>query len=86
MGTGTLTEPLQESDKQYNLPLGGGGEGVPLFRWGSGELGDVASGILGGGEVDAVGLDDVTDKGSHGDTAVLDLGLTEPGDGGVLGL
>jgi hypothetical protein len=49
-------------------------------------LGDVASGILGGGEVDAVGLDDVTDKGSHGDTAVLDLGLTEPGDGGVLGL
>eukprot|EP01083_Nonionella_stella_P219957 787424_1 len=87
MRAGRFAEPLEESDEEDDLPLGGGGEGVPLFRRRSGGAGE--GGAVEGdgpGEADAVGLDDVSYEGGHGDAAVLDFGVTEEGDGVVVGV
>ena len=75
---------LQESYEEHNLKLGSKRDGIPLLR--GGEIGTGVGGTghgLGPGE-DEVGLDDVSDEGSHGNTAMLDLSMTEPPDGGCL--
>ena len=77
-------EPLEESNKTNDLGLGLEGHGVPLG--GRGEVGRGHHVSLGGecpGE-DVVALDDVPDKGGHGNTAVFDLGLSEESDGSFL--
>ncbi len=35
---------------------------------------------------DEVGLNNVSNEGEHGNTSVLDLGLTKPSDGGLISL
>mmetsp|Transcript_24676 Transcript_24676/g.34827 ORF Transcript_24676/g.34827 Transcript_24676/m.34827 type:complete len:259 (-) Transcript_24676:66-842(-) len=87
MVTGRLREPFQESNEKDDLPLGGIRKSIPLLRRGSSGEG-VRRSISGDreGEVNSVGLDDVSDEGSHGNTAVLDLSMTQEGDGGFVGL
>jgi hypothetical protein len=82
-----LTELLQESNKNDDLPLGDIRKGIPLLRRRSGlerERGTVS--CNGPGEVDSVGLNDVTDEGSHGNTSVLDLSMTQEADAGLVAL
>ena len=76
-----LGVPLEEPDEEDDLPLGGGGEGVPLLRRGSGREGERAAVERDRpGEVEPVGLDDVPDERRHGDASVLDLGLPKERD------
>lgn len=73
--------PLEESNKSNDLGLGREGEGVPLGR--RGEIRGRHHVSLGGecpGE-DKVALDNVSNKGGHGNTSVLDLSLSEESDG-----
>lgn len=77
-------EPLEESNESNDLCLRGKGEGVPLGRRGKvGSGHHVSLGGQGPWE-DKVGLDAVSNKGGHGDTSVLDLGLSEESDGSFL--
>jgi hypothetical protein len=70
--------PFQESDKGNDLDLGNKRKSIPLFRRRKigRRVGDSRR-SQGPGE-DKVGLDNVSNKGSHGDTSVLDLGLAKP--------
>jgi hypothetical protein len=62
-------------------------ESIPLFRRGTGIRGKGHAGQgHGPGEMNAVGLDNVSDKGSHRNTSVLDLGMTQKGNRGIVGL
>jgi len=85
VGTSGLREPLEEANKEDDLPLGSVGEGIPLLRGAAGGSGDTAT-DGGPGEGDAVGLDDVANEGGHGNTAVLDLGVAEEANGGLIAL
>merc|ERR1719456_1616355 len=83
---------LEEANRADDLELGRRGEGIPLVRRAAGRRdvtegdgGDVRvhradRGLERPREVDAVGLEAVADEASHGDTAVLDLGVAEPAD------
>jgi hypothetical protein len=80
-----LREVFQETNEENDLPLCGIGKSVPLLRWGSGFEGIRGSVQCHGSRpVDSVGLDNVSDKGSHGHTAVLDLRMTQESDGSSL--
>ena len=78
---GQFAVKFKESNEQDDLKAGGEGEGIPLLggRKVSGREGSAVH-SHGPGEMD-VGLHAVADEGGHGDTAVLDLGLSEPSDG-----
>ena len=83
---GELTVELEEANEEDDLNAGGEGKGIPLLgrrKASGGEGGSVQS--HGPGEVE-VGLHAVTDEGGHGDTAVLDLGLSEPSNGELIAL
>jgi len=79
-----LVPDLEESDDGNDLPLGVDVNQVPLFlglqiggrRHGTGERLRPAE--------NQVGLDAVSDEGSHGNTSVLDLGLSQESDGGLV--
>mmetsp|Transcript_374 Transcript_374/g.786 ORF Transcript_374/g.786 Transcript_374/m.786 type:complete len:257 (+) Transcript_374:270-1040(+) len=87
MGASGLGVPFEETDEKDDLPLSGGGEGIPLFWWGSGGGGEGSS-VEGNwpGEVDSVRLDDVTYERGHGDTSVFDFRLTEECNGLIVGV
>lgn len=74
-------EPFEESNESDNLGLGRKWKGIPLGRRGkiSGRM-HVSVGGKGPRE-DEVALNNVSDKGGHGNTSVLDLGLSEESDG-----
>mmetsp|Transcript_14263 Transcript_14263/g.33713 ORF Transcript_14263/g.33713 Transcript_14263/m.33713 type:complete len:338 (+) Transcript_14263:104-1117(+) len=86
---------LQESNEDEDLQLGRGGERVPLVRGSAGgrDVGEADGRQVGQvgrarerrlevpREADAVRLHAVADEGSHGDAAVLDLGVAVPADG-----
>jgi hypothetical protein len=77
VGSVGLREVLQESNEEDDLPFRGIGKGVPLL-WGRSSSKRERGTVEGHGprEVDSVGLHDVTDEGSHGNTSVLDLSVT----------
>mmetsp|Transcript_13970 Transcript_13970/g.39761 ORF Transcript_13970/g.39761 Transcript_13970/m.39761 type:complete len:302 (-) Transcript_13970:268-1173(-) len=80
-----LGELLQEPDEEDDLPLGSIREGIPLLWRRTGVEREWRS--LGGHwprPVDAVGLHDVPDEGRHGNASVLDLGLSQESDGGLV--
>lgn len=82
---GGLGEPLQKANEQNDLPLCSKRKGVPLFRRRAGCIGEWrAIKRSWPGKVDSVGLDNVSNKGSHGDTAVLDLRMAQKGNGGLI--
>ena len=85
VGSVGLREVFQETNEKDDLPLSGIRESVPLLRRGHGLVDGT---IVGSGprEVDSVGLNDVTNEGSHGNTSVLDLSLTQETDTGFLAL
>ena len=83
---GQFAVKFKEANEENDLNAGGEGEGIPLLggrKVGGGE-GSAVHGH-GPGEVD-VGLHAVADEGGHGDTAVLDLGLSEPANGELVTL
>ena len=83
---GQFAVKFKETNEENDLNTGGEGEGIPLLggrKVGGGE-GSAVHGH-GPGEVD-VGLHAVADEGGHGDTAVLDLGLSEPANGELIAL
>jgi hypothetical protein len=74
------TYEFEESNKGENLKLGGIRDGIPglrsrsnLWEWGSVHL-------HGPWESDSVSMDNVTNKGKHGNTAVLDFGFSQETD------
>ena len=87
MSTRGFGVPFEESNKKDDLPFGSGGERIPLFWWRAGSRGE-GSAVEGNwpGEVNAVGLDNVSHEGGHGHASVLDFGLTQEGNGGVVGV
>lgn len=87
VGGGELGVELKETDREDDLDPGSDGESIPLL--GGGEVGGGEGFATEGhapGPVQVIGLGDVSDKRHHGDTAVLDLGMTEPSDGKLVGL
>ena len=85
VGSGEFRPELKEGDQGENLPLGIIRDGIPKGR-GVGlarERGSVH--LHGPGELDAIGVDNVSDEGEHGNTAVLDLGVSQEADGGLVG-
>ena len=85
VGGGELRVDLEETNKTNDLELAAVRESIPLL--GRGKVGGregLATQRHGPGEVE-VGLDAVSNKGSHGNTAVLDLGVTEELGGKVAG-
>lgn len=80
--SGGLTEEFQESNEKDDLPLGGLWHGIPLFGRGKTIEGDIASNGWPGEK--EVGLDTVSNEGSHGNTSVLDLGVTKVANGGLV--
>lgn len=87
VSSGGLREPLQESDHEKDLPLGNIREGIPLLWRGTSIIWEWGS-IRGDWpwEVCAVGLGDVTDKGKHSNTSMLDLRVTQECDGSLVGV
>jgi hypothetical protein len=80
-----LRPELKEGDGSENLPLCGVADSIPKGR-GVGLAGERrAVHLHGPGELDAVGVDDVADEGEHGNTAVLDLGVSQEANGGLIG-
>mmetsp|Transcript_7250 Transcript_7250/g.15062 ORF Transcript_7250/g.15062 Transcript_7250/m.15062 type:complete len:273 (+) Transcript_7250:210-1028(+) len=81
-----LAPELKERDDRDNLPLGRERDRVPLgLRGAAGERRHVTLEGLRPRELDAVGAREVADERSHGNTAVLDLGVAEPANGGLVG-
>ena len=79
-----LGPELKEGDQGENLPLGGVTDGIPKGR-GVGLAGERGSVHLHGpGELDTISVDNVSDEGEHGNTAVLDLGVSQEADGGLV--
>ena len=75
------TYDLEESNEGKNLILGRIGDGVPCF-WGVRDSGERRTVHLHRpGEVDAIGVNDITDECKHGNTSVLDFRLTKETDG-----
>jgi len=78
------TYELEETNEPEDLELGNVRDGIPgLGRGEAGREGITLKGH-GPGPGDAVGVDDVADESEHGNAAVLDLGLTEETDGGLV--
>jgi len=83
---GKLGPELKESDQSENLPLGIVGNGVPKSRWVGLRWEGSSVHLHGPWELDSVGMYDVSNEGSHGNTSVLDLSMTEESNGGLIGL
>ena len=85
VGSGELGPELKEANEGKDLPLGIIRDGIPKGRRVglAGERGSVH--LHGPGELDAIGVDNVSDEGEHGNTAVLDLGVSQEADGGLVG-
>ena len=85
VGSRELGPELKEANEGKDLPLGIVRDGIPKRR-GVGLTGEGrAIHLHGPRELDAVGMDDVADEGEHGNTAVLDLGMSEEANGGLIG-
>ena len=81
-----LAPELKERDDRDNLPLGRERDRVPLgLRGAARERRHVTLEGLRPRELDAVGAREVADERGHGDAAVLDLGVAEPANGGLVG-
>ena len=81
-----LVPEFEHGDDEEDLPLGANRDGIPLLLRAEVRAGVGGTGHGLGPREDNVGLDDVSDEGSHGNTAVLDLGLTEEANGGLVTL
>jgi len=81
VGAGALGEELQESDEGDDLDLSHERESIPLLRRGQHGRVAITGKVNWEWEVESGGLDDVSDKGSHGNTAMLDLGVTDEVNG-----
>lgn len=81
-----LGDELSEEDGEDDLLLAGIGDGGPGIEGLHGRKrleGDVLGGGEHAGEVEAGALDEVAGGGKHGASSVLELGGTEPGQGGL---
>jgi hypothetical protein len=84
--TTTLVPKFEQGDNSKDLPLGPDRHGVPLCLWGK-----INRWMCGTSEglrpwEHKVGLHTVSNESKHGNTAVLDFGLTKPSDGGFVSL
>mmetsp|Transcript_15390 Transcript_15390/g.32560 ORF Transcript_15390/g.32560 Transcript_15390/m.32560 type:complete len:279 (+) Transcript_15390:226-1062(+) len=81
-----LIPKLQHGDDGKDLPLGSQGNSVPLRLWNEirGRVGSSRKGL--GPREDEVRLNNVSHEGEHGNSPVLDFGLTQPSDGGLVAL
>ena len=84
--SGRFREKFQESNEKDDLPFGGFGHGIPLFRRGKAITDCDSSSNTGPWEADSVGLNTVSDEGGHSDTSVLDLRVTQETNGGFVGV
>ena len=84
LSSNSFTHEFEETNEPEDLELGNVGDGIPSL--GRGEAGGegIALEGHGPGPGDAVGVDDVSNEGKHGNAAVLDLGLAEEADGGLV--
>ena len=84
VGSGELGPELKEANEGKDLPLGIIRDGIPKGRRVglAGERGSVH--LHGPGELDTIGVDNVSDEGEHGNTAMLDLGVSQEADGGLV--
>ena len=84
VGSGEFRPELKEANEGKDLPLGIIRDGIPKGR-GVGLAGERGSVHLHGpGELDTISVDNVSDEGEHGNTAVLDLGVSQEADGGLV--
>jgi len=84
---GCVSVWVARTDEEEDLHLRGSRERIPLRRRGAGrrDLGvRYAVAVQRPRPVDAVGLDAEADEGGHRDAAVLDLGLAEEANRGLL--
>jgi hypothetical protein len=81
---GHLGVNFQESNEGKDLVLGFDGKGSPLFRRRKISGRPCGAVHLHGPGPDEVGLDAVPDEREHGNTSVLDLGMTQETDGGII--
>mmetsp|Transcript_7252 Transcript_7252/g.15070 ORF Transcript_7252/g.15070 Transcript_7252/m.15070 type:complete len:270 (+) Transcript_7252:210-1019(+) len=81
---GALRPELEDGGEAHDLPLGSRRESVPLGARGG--VGGERGALEGHGPrpAHAVRAGDEADEGKHGDAAVLDLGVAEEGDGGLV--
>mmetsp|Transcript_3805 Transcript_3805/g.6345 ORF Transcript_3805/g.6345 Transcript_3805/m.6345 type:complete len:263 (-) Transcript_3805:46-834(-) len=82
----TLVPKLEHRNDGKDLPLGANRDGIPLSL-----RGQVSRWVCGTGKSlwpweDKVRLNTVSNESKHSNTAVLDLGLTEPANGGFVTL
>jgi len=82
---GKLTPEFKEGDEAEDLPLGIIRYGIPKSRWVGlrWEWGSIH--LHGPWEFDSVSMNNVSYEGKHGNTSVLDLGVTEESNGGLVG-
>ena len=80
----TFTYELKETNEPEDLELGNIGDGIPSLGGGEAGREGIAVEGHGPGPGDAVGVDDVANKSKHGDAAVLDFGLAEKSNGGLV--
>ena len=85
VGSGEFRPELKEANEGKDLPLGIIRDGIPKGR-GVGLAGERGAVHLHGpGELETISVDNVSDEGEHGNTAVLDLGVSQEADGGLVG-
>jgi hypothetical protein len=83
--SGELGPEFKEGDNSEDLPLSRVRDGVPKSRWVglSWERGSIH--LHGPWELNSIGMNNVSNKGEHSNTGVLDLGMTEESNGGFIG-
>mmetsp|Transcript_7253 Transcript_7253/g.15075 ORF Transcript_7253/g.15075 Transcript_7253/m.15075 type:complete len:269 (+) Transcript_7253:210-1016(+) len=84
VGAGRLVPELKERNDHEDLPLRRLRDRVPLLRRAEVRREGIAGLGHGPRPVDAICLRAVANESKHGDAAVLDLGVAEEGDGGLV--
>jgi hypothetical protein len=84
--TTTFVPKFKHGNDCKDLPLGANGNGVPLRlgREVNRRMGSTGERL--GPWEHKVGLNTVSNEGKHGNAAVLDFGLAQPSDGGIITL
>jgi hypothetical protein len=85
VGGGKLAPEFKEADEAEDLPLGIVRDSIPE----SGRVGLTREGssvhLHGPWELDSICVDNVSNKGKHGNTSMLDLSVAQESDGGLVG-
>lgn len=84
--TTTLVPKFKHGNDGKDLPLGSNRDGVPLGLGGEVDRWVGRTGECLGPREHKVGLNTISNKCEHGNAAVLDFGMTEPSNGGLVTL